>query len=366
MPPGQGEQRAASEDHGPVVVVGHDLLHDESHSRIEDSLAGVELVVVDELVPLADVLDRIRLAQQSLRRQDRRTGRHLQRRLAVSAQGERRAVRVQRIVIRVDREAVRVDSVRHVWRGAHLARHRHHRGNADAELNLDRRDVQRVAHASLKLARPVVAPVVVPWGVHLGRARFPVAEPRVGDGRRHRVLAARDGRGVGVDLHRRPGIARRPHGEVVLAAVRVRIGRTHHGDDRTCRGIDRHQRSLSDVPPAQGLDVLAHHALADVLQRGIQRGHDAQAAGVGLVLAELGDQQPGDVTHEGRRRRLVRRHEHVRRRRDVLGECPGRVRGGDLVVADHGVEHRLLAVFRGRPVDQRVVDRRPADDAGEH
>ena len=56
----------------------------------------------------------------------------------------------------------------------------------------------------------------------------------------------------------------------------------------------------------------------------------------------------------------------MRRRREILGEGLGRVRRRDVAVADHGVEHRLLPHLGRRPVDQGVVERRSADDAGEH
>ena len=54
------------------------------------------------------------------------------------------------------------------------------------------------------------------------------------------------------------------------------------------------------------------------------------------------------------------------RLREVLREGLSGVRRGDLAVADHRVEHDLLPVLGGRPVDERVVDRRTADDPGEH
>ena len=56
----------------------------------------------------------------------------------------------------------------------------------------------------------------------------------------------------------------------------------------------------------------------------------------------------------------------MRGTRQILDERLGRVGRGDLAVADHRVEHRLLALLGRRPVDQGVVDRRPADDPGQH
>ena len=57
------------------------------------------------------------------------------------------------------------------WRSAHRARHLDDIRDSDAELDLDRGDVERVAHARLQLACPVVMAVIVlrlPHGVAVG------------------------------------------------------------------------------------------------------------------------------------------------------------------------------------------------------
>ena len=197
----------APEDHRPIVVVRHDLFHDESDLRVQHLHAVVLLVLIEEGAVSRDVLDRVGLPQDALRRQHRRTGRHLQRRLAVAAEGQRRPVGVQRIVGGVVRVSLRV-VVQLIRRRSHRAGHPDHARDADPKLHLDRGNVQRVARR-----------------VCLTRHRVSICEAPIRDTRDHRVLLARDRRGVGVDLHRRSGIARWPHGQVVLAAITVRIRR---------------------------------------------------------------------------------------------------------------------------------------------
>src|SRR5439155_28689 len=110
------------------------------------------------------------LAKKSLRGEDRSANRHLQGGLSVSTEGQRRAVAVKRVVGGEQRVAIGIDAVLLVRRRTHGARHLHDTGDSHAKLDLDRGDVQRVAHARLQLTGAVGLAIVVPRRVRLGRS----------------------------------------------------------------------------------------------------------------------------------------------------------------------------------------------------
>ena len=303
------ERAVAAEDHASVLVVGHDLGHDESHAGIDRqprALVGMGLVqllavrvrdledglgrVIDALVGVGG--DPFHVLEQSDR---------------ITAQGERGAVLIPgRIRIVAAERTIRVGD--HVTR-AHV--HAPHPGedgrHSDRQLDFDRGDVERVAHRLLERQHAMrLAVVVIDLG---GAVRVLVDERRraVVHRRVHRRGASVDHRAVRIGLHRGAHVAwdRRV---VDLPAIRVVVGRSDHHLDVPCQRVDRHQprrkyasRVASIVAVARVADgaghVVGHGRLADLLHVPVERRFDIQLLDARLEteLAQLGQHVVDEV-----------------------------------------------------------------------
>ena len=239
-------------------------------------------------------------------------------------------------------------------------------GDAGRQLDLDRGDVQRVAHRHLQRQRAVVVLVVVLRGIGL-EAVFAAAQREdhrlVPDGADHVQAAAFDRGSVGEHLEGGSRLAGVGGCHVDLAARTVVVVAAHHGQHLAGLWIHGNQRAVVEVVvvPEPG-DLASDDGLRQVLNVQIETGVDAVALTVAGADVVLLVQHLQHIVDEVRRLQLVRRIEEL----ELLVLRRQRLRGRDHFLGNHGVEDFCLARLRPRRVDQRAVLRRRLRQPGKH
>ena len=236
--------------------------------------------------------------------------------------------------------------------------HLEHRVEPQRIEGADGRDVQRRGERDAERHDTVERAVEVERRVRtvLGRKACGDVEKR--GGRREATL---ERRGVEEGLERRARLAGSER-HVDLAAVEgIPVGRAaDEREDPPAAGLDRHERRVGDVAPAELVEPDADEALGLVLQPGVERGLDDEAIA------------SGEIRPHARELREREADELVRDRRQPCGKEIDRLRQGgvrlesrDPAVLGHPPEHVGLPRARGDGVLRRVVVRRPLRQARE-
>ena len=155
-----------------------------------------------------------------------------------------------------------------------------------SQLDLQRGDVQRVAHHHLQWQRAVEAPVVVQRNVlgvtaHVAGPIAPRGENHRGvEDRAHHVdLAALDGGGVGEDLEARTGWAGHVVGEVELPAGPVVIVAADHGQHLARLRVHADEGRVVEIVEVPLLrDLFVHDLFRLVLEVQVKAGVDPVAS----------------------------------------------------------------------------------------
>ena len=192
------------------------------------------------------------------------------------------------------------------------------------------------------------------WGGLWGTAFWiDPAQRLVDHGAGRRPLLSRECRGVGEGFEGGAGLARRS-GDVDLTVdgLVVVIVAAHHGQDFAGARIERHERAVVHVLPANLVHPPAHDGLSPLLHVHVERGDHPHA-----LPQHVGADQSGQLLagKEGEVGILDGGLLHVEAKAGGLVGGGGGVFRGNVALAHHGVEHLALAGQRGVGIGYGIV-----------
>ena len=336
MVAGDDEVAVASKGERAVVVVGEHVGHDEADLWGQGRPAFARVKPVQRRAILGnDLEDALRVAIRSLGRQGAGAGRHVDQRHLVAAQRQARLIGRDRLVQRLH---------------AHPPGDVDHPVDAGTHLDLNRRDVVRIAERVGKRLPAVVGAVVVVRGVAAAVRQLDV-ERRVEHPGAHGELPRLDRRRVGEHLEGGAGLAGDDR-HVVFTAGHVGAGGSNHGQHRAGLRIDGDQRPVRDVLSLERHHLGTHLTFGDRLQVPVEGGHHREPAVFQQVRAVRLLQLRGDPMDETRRLDIIRSRRLLQGERlggDGLG-----LRRADVVGFDHRREHHPLSQLGTVGVGKRI------------